>query len=42
MYMYTPKSISNVMIFNNYIYLNISKTKIVGNETINEYISNIP
>ena len=39
MYMYTPKSISNVTLFNNYIYLNISKTnKNIGNETINEYI----
>ena len=38
MYMYTPKSISNVTLFNNYIYLNISKTKNICNETINEYI----
>ena len=41
--MYTPKSISNVTLFNNYIYLNcISKTnKNIGNETINEYIKYI-
>ena len=38
MYMYTPKSISNVTLFNNYIYLNISKTKNICNETLNEYI----
>lgn len=38
MYMYTPKTISNVTLFNNYIYLNISKTKNICNETLNEYI----